>query len=98
LFQAWQDVIADGVKEGLFRADANDFLVISNIVRSLYGTADWLAAGAPRLGEAYSFDQVRATQCRLTLAWARRAERIEAPVQPDRGPEILGQTGTEDGA
>jgi AcrR family transcriptional regulator len=91
LFSAWRQVLEDGVAKGLFRPDAHDFLVIFNIIRSLYGTADWIAADdATQLSDAYSFEQVSSTQCRLMLAWARRSERIDAPIPPSQLEEILG--------
>ena len=44
-YHAWEKILHDGIREGVFRSDLDTFLTISTTVRMLNAAADW---GSPR--------------------------------------------------
>ena len=90
-YHAWEKILHDGIREGVFRSDLDTFLTISTTVRMLNSAADWLGdeeSSVQAASVSYPVDTVARFYADFILQAIRRAERVAEPV-----PEPLGIAG-----
>ncbi len=90
-YEAWNSILADGVRYRLFRADTDIFLTISTTVRMLTTGADWYTHedGSPIDALAsYSLRQMGDFYLGFVLHSLRTAERSDEPVWREGADKI----------
>jgi AcrR family transcriptional regulator len=90
-YDAWQQVLGDGIRTGLFRTDIDEFLTISTIVRMLNTGADWYAHedGSPIDAiRSYTLKELTDFYLDMILRSVRTAERVALAV-PRELSELL---------
>jgi AcrR family transcriptional regulator len=83
MYLGWRAIFEDGVRGGLFRADADPFLTVSTIIRMINTCADWFKPhGVYPLesGRNYQLDQVIDFNLDFMLSAIRTPERAGAPI------------------
>lgn len=82
-FEAWRNVLEQGVQEGLFHAGIDSYLTISTIMRMLNSGADWYRHedGSPLDAMAdYSLEALTEFYTGFVLRSVRSAERAAEPI------------------
>ena len=82
-FEAWRNVLEQGVREGLFHAGIDSYLTISTIMRMLNSGADWYRHedGSPLDAMAdYSLEALTEFYAGFVLRSVRSAERAAEPI------------------
>lgn len=82
-FEAWRNVLEQGVREGLFHAGIDSYLTISTIMRMLNSGADWYRHedGSPLDAMAdYSLEALTEFYTGFVLRSVRSAERAAEPI------------------
>jgi AcrR family transcriptional regulator len=82
-FAAWASVLADGVRDGMFHGDIDEFLMISTVMRMLNTGADWFRNedGSPRdVRRYYPFEELLAFYLGFVLRAVRTPARAGEPI------------------
>ena len=90
-FRAWQGVLDEGAKSGLFKPGLDPFLTITTIVRMLNTCADWFRHDSYGLEEPQNYDFAEVVKFNLgfILAAIRDPARITAPIPHAAGERMV---------
>jgi AcrR family transcriptional regulator len=90
-YLAWREVLDDGIKAGLFKADLDIYLTIMTTVRMLNSAADWFRNEDVYISGSdvgYTLDQVVDFYLNFVLSAVRAPARASAPI-PRKACEVL---------